>query len=216
MPGPHCLATLRAWRANGRRRAVGSPCGDAHATLADCASAAERRSYRQPSRFNTTTMKREGKIMALLERRRESRPTRWDPVGELEDVYDRMGRLFREVFEGVGTRPGTWLPRGLPLDLEETDDAYIAELELPGVRKDDLTVEVVGNEIRVHGEIKEQERTGFFRQRARRRGVVEHRFTLPGEFAADRIEAELSDGVLTIRAPKAEAARGRRIEIKTS
>lgn len=154
--------------------------------------------------------------MTLPERRRESRPARWDPLGELEDVYDRMGRLFRDAFGEFSTPWGASWSLGLPLDLEETDDAYIAELDLPGVKKEDLQVEVLGDEIRVHGETKERERTGLLRRQTRRTGVVEHRFTLPGEFDPAGVEAELADGVLTIRAPKVEEAKPRRIDVQVS
>jgi HSP20 family molecular chaperone IbpA len=84
----------------------------------------------------------------------------------------------------LGVRGGSSVPSWTPLDLEETDDAYLAELDLPGVNKHDLTVEMLGGEIRVHGEIKERERTGVLRRQSRQVGVVEHRFTLPGEVDA--------------------------------
>jgi HSP20 family protein len=147
--------------------------------------------------------------MTLPVRRRESARPAWEPWREWEDLYDRMGRLLRESFGDVGlTR---WSPG---LDLEETDDAYVAELELPGVKKDDLDVEVAGNQVRVHGEVKERQRTGLLHRQTRRVGVFDYAFTVPGEVDADKIEANLADGVLTIRAPKVESAKPRRIQIR--
>lgn len=152
--------------------------------------------------------------MTLPEPRRESRPGRWDPLGELEDAYDRMGRLFRDAFGEFSTPWGTSWTVGVPLDIEETEDAYIAEMDLPGVKREDLMVEVQGDEIRVRGEIKERERTGVLRRQTRRKGVVEHRFSLPGDFDPEAVEAELAEGVLTVRAPKAVTARPRRIDVQ--
>ncbi|MFZ5852709.1 MAG: Hsp20/alpha crystallin family protein [Actinomycetota bacterium] len=148
--------------------------------------------------------------MALPVRRRDSdQPVAWEPWRELEDLYDRMGRLVRDSFADLAPI-GRWSP---PLDLEETEDAYVAELDLPGVRRDDVQVEVVGNQVRVHGEVKERQRSGVLRRQTRRLGVFDYTFTVPGEVDPDRIEASLADGVLSIRAPKAEAAKPRRIEI---
>lgn len=151
--------------------------------------------------------------MTLPERRKVSRPS-WSPLNEFEDAYDRMGRLFRDVFGDFGERRSTWSMWGSPLDLEETDDEYIVEIDLPGVKKDDLTVEVSGREIHVRGEIKERERTGVLRRQTRQVGVVEHRFTLPGEFDAAAVRAELSDGVLTLRVPKTQVTKPQVVEVK--
>jgi HSP20 family protein len=149
--------------------------------------------------------------MTLPVRRRETASPAWEPWRELEDLYDRMGRLVRASFGDLGA--AGWSPG---LDLEETDDAYVAELELPGVKKDDLDVEVAGNQVRVHGEVKERQRTGLLHRQTRRMGVFDYAFTVPGEVDAERIEASLADGVLTIRAPKVEAAKPRRIQIRAS
>ncbi|HEY0450483.1 Hsp20/alpha crystallin family protein [Actinophytocola sp.] len=144
---------------------------------------------------------------------RQNRPlARWDPSREFEDLYTQMGRLWDSAFgPGSGTAPG-WTPLA---DVSETDDAFIVEVEVPGVRAEDLTVEVVGNELTVTGEMKETERQGLFRKRTRRVGEFEFRTSLPRDVDADNIEANLSDGVLTLRIPKAEAAKPRKIEVRS-
>ena len=152
--------------------------------------------------------------MALSDRGPGTPPERWDPLREIEDAYDWMGKLFRDVVGELSTDEGGSADVPVPLDLVETDDAYIAELDLPGVRKDDLDVELLGDEIHVRGEIRSREWTGVVRQQGRPAGEVEHRFTVPGRIAADRIEAELSDGVLTIQMPKADSAKPKRIDVK--
>ena len=141
-----------------------------------------------------------------------SLPARWDPFRELEDVRERMDRLFSDVLSGTGPQASVvWSP---PVDLEETDDAWLVEADLPGVKKGDLTVEVRDNELAIHGEVKERERTGILRRRTRRTGEFDYRVTLPGEVDADNVDAQLDEGVLTVRIPKPARAQPRRIEVK--
>lgn len=136
---------------------------------------------------------------------------RGDPLREMEDVYDRMGRLMRDFFGDGG-------PAGFAAlaDIEETDDAYLVEIDLPGVRAEDIDVELRDNELRVSGEIKERERTGVLRRRERRVGQFEHVVGLPGDVDPERVEANLSSGVLAVRIGKARRSQPRRIEIRES
>jgi HSP20 family protein len=133
-------------------------------------------------------------------------PQGWDPFREIEDYRDRLARLF-ETFD-VG---GNWSPL---VDLEELDDAYVFELELPGVSREDVDVEVDGNELRVSGQVRERERKGILRKQTRRAGHFEYRSTLPQEVDPEQIEASLADGVLTLRVPKHARSQPRRIEIR--
>ncbi|HZR93664.1 MAG TPA: Hsp20/alpha crystallin family protein [Gaiellaceae bacterium] len=156
----------------------------------------------------------------LPERRRTDVPERWEPFQELERVTERMRRVLEETFGGFGW-PSLWpsFPREAaawsPLvDLEEQDDAYVLEAELPGVKRGDVNVELVGNELTITGELKEKERTGTLRRRTRRTGRFDYRVRLPEQVDPDKIEASMAEGVLTVRVPKAERARRKKIEIK--
>ncbi len=154
--------------------------------------------------------------MADLPVRRERRdvlPARWDPLREMEDVRQRMDRLFEDALSGTPLATGgVWSP---PVDLEETDDAWVVEADLPGVKKGDVTVELRDNELAIHGEVKERERSGILRRRTRRTGQFDYRVSLPGDVDADDdIDAQLKDGVLTVRIPKTARAQPRRIEVK--
>ena len=153
----------------------------------------------------------------LPERRAEAASERWEPQGELEQVSERMRRILEQTFGGFGwTSPLTDKAGWAPLvDLEETDDAYVVEAELPGVKREDVNVELVGNELTIEGEVKERERKGAVRRRTRRTGRFDYRISLPGHVDAEKIEAKLGDGVLMVRVPKAERAQRRRIEIKS-
>lgn len=154
--------------------------------------------------------------MSILPELRSSGATeRWEPFRDLEVISERMRRFLEETFAGLPEFP----PRGdiswSPLvDLEETDDAYLIQADLPGVKREDVEAELVGNELVIKGELKERERTGTLRRRTRRSGRFEYRLSLPDRLDADKIEAKLEDGVLEVRVPKSEAAQRRRIEIK--
>lgn len=132
---------------------------------------------------------------------------RMHPFRELEDFYDRMGELLESAF---GRETTSWIP---PADFSETADAYLVEAELPGVPQEDINVEVIGNELAITGEIKERKPTGTPRQRTRRTGRFEYRATLPHDVDASKIEATLSDGVLTVRVPISEKAKPRKVKI---
>ena len=152
----------------------------------------------------------------LPERRRATTPERWEPLSEFEQVSDRMRRLLEQTFGGFGLstptiEKGGWSPL---VDLEEHDDAYVVEAELPGVKAENVNVELVGNELTITGEIKEKERKGTVRRQNRRTGRFDYRVSLPAHVDPEKVEAKLTDGVLEVRVPKSERAQRRRIEIK--
>lgn len=147
--------------------------------------------------------------------------TRWDPFQEFANLHEQFGQLVQSVF-GLpaeplfGSGPGragsaqVWRPLA---DISETDDAYLVELDVPGVKRDDITIEATGTELAIRGECKETEKAGLLRTRTRRIGQFEYRTLLPHEVNADAITANLTDGVLTVTVPKSEAVKPRRIEI---
>jgi HSP20 family protein len=156
--------------------------------------------------------------MALPVRRTDvvhSQPIqRWDPVREFEQLQEEMGRLMETAWSPMGvTNGGMWMPLA---DIEETEDAWVIEAELPGVDRKDVNVELRDSDLLITGEIKEKERKGILRRRSRRTGRFEYRVTLPGQTDEEHIEAKLHDGVLTVRVPKTEQARPRRIEVKAT
>ena len=139
---------------------------------------------------------------------------RWEPFRELEQLQEHMDRLMQGVWSPAGGgNGGAWMP---VTDIEETDDAWVIEAELPGVDRKDVNVEMRDSELIISGEIKEKERKGVLRRQTRKTGEFEYRVTLPGDSDAEHIEANLHDGVLTVRVPKTEQAKPRRIEVKAA
>src|SRR5258705_12926692 len=140
---------------------------------------------------------------------------RSEPFREMEDLQDRVGQLMDGLSGLVPPTIAARLPLA-PADIEEADDAYVVELDLPGVKPGDVDIEVREDELRVSGEIKEKERRGILRRQMRRVGQFEHVVALPGEVDPDKVEAKLSDGVLTVRLSKNQVRKPRHVEIKTS
>jgi len=137
--------------------------------------------------------------------------TRWDPFREIDELRDRVWKSLMPLHERLA---GTlWSPAA---DVEETDDAFVIEAELPGVTRDNVSVEVSDGEIVVHGTIEEKEHEGVLRRRTRRTGSFEYRLSLSHEIDADRVEAKLENGVLTVTAPKKEPAARHRVEVKVA
>ena len=151
----------------------------------------------------------------LPERRSSVTPERWEPLGELEQMTDRMRRMLEQTFGGFGwssplTERAGWSPL---VDLEETDDAYVLEAELPGVKHEDVDIELVGNELSISGEVKEPQRKGTVRRQSRRTGRFAYRVSLPSHVDPEKVEAGLDNGILKVTVPKSERAQRRRIEI---
>jgi HSP20 family protein len=141
-----------------------------------------------------------------LARREDLSPIRQGLLDELQRIGEEFNRLMSRAF-------GDWPLADLstaftpPADIEETPDAYVVEVELPGIAKDDVDVEVQGRRLTVRAERKERERTGFWRSRTRVTGVVRYEALLPGEVDPDNVSARLADGVLTVRLAKPESER---------
>jgi HSP20 family protein len=91
--------------------------------------------------------------MALPVLRSPNTVNRWDPFREFEDLHNQMDKWLESVFTGVTA----WSPSA---DVSETADAYVVEIDLPGVKREDVTVELMGTMLAITGELKEQERAG--------------------------------------------------------
>ena len=139
-----------------------------------------------------------------------------DPFGDWDDVFESFRTGLEDLF---WTPPGRALEHRLAadvrtpaVDLADTGDAFVVTAELPGVSKDnlDLTVTEDGVEIRaqVAEEEKREEKGYYFRERSHRMWF--RRLPFPAEALPDRADAELKDGVLTVRVPKAEPAVARK------
>ena len=140
-------------------------------------------------------------------------------LAPLMSLQSDVSRLFDSIFEdgysAGGARPyaavwpaiNTW---------EDGDAAYV-EAELPGLTMEDVEVSVLGREVTIGGERRIGDADGAaWLRRERSSGRFTRTLTLPWDVDADKVEAKLADGVLTIRLPKSEAARPRKIRVQSA
>lgn len=134
-------------------------------------------------------------------------------VAPLLRLHDDMNRMLEGFFEdGPEMRPygaaypamNTW---------EDGDSAYV-EAELPGLGMDDIEVTVSGSEVTIGGERKIEAAEGAaWHRRERSQGRFTRTLSLPWEVDADKVEARLQDGVLTVRLPRCEACKPKKIKV---
>jgi HSP20 family protein len=156
--------------------------------------------------------------MAVLVRRHDGGRTqqryqpvqRYQPFRELEDIQQQTAQLLEQMMGAAPDMPRPWIP---DVDIEETDDAWILEVELPGAQAEDVHVEADEGELTIRGAIAERERKGVLRRRTRRVGEFEFQVALPGLSGDVQPEARLHHGVLEVRVPKPQRAGRREIQI---
>jgi len=107
---------------------------------------------------------------------------------------------------------GTWAPAS---EIRETKDGYTIYLELPGVKKEDLKIDLADDVLTIQGEKRYEKELAEDEQRSSERfyGSFTRSFALPGQVAADKIKAEYRDGVLLVTVPKSEQAKVKQISI---
>jgi HSP20 family protein len=145
--------------------------------------------------------------MSLPARSASRSAVRWDPLRELDELYERVNTLWQSGLSGALEQ---WSPLA---DVEETDDAYTVELDLPGVAREDVDIQLDDRRLTVSGDVEEKERKGILHRRTRRVGRFHFSVTLPGDVDAGNVSAQLHDGVLTVHVPKSAQAKPRRIPI---
>ena len=147
--------------------------------------------------------------------------TRWDPVREIQSMRNLMDRFFEESFMDA---PRLWsrsLETFAPaLDVMEDSDAYTVTASVPGVDPEAIDVTLTENVLTIKGETKSESTKSEgegeqknYHVRERRWGSFSRTVTLPVGVDADNVEATHENGVLTLRLPKVESAKPKRIAI---
>ena len=142
---------------------------------------------------------------------------RWTPMGNFQSFQDEMNRMFNEFFRGgTGEEAGwglrTWTP---PIDIYETDDALVLKAELPGVSRDDVSIEIHQNTLILRGQRKHETevKEEHYHRVERAYGTFQRSFMLPTQVDQEKVQATYHDGVLELRLPKSEAAKPKRVAI---
>jgi HSP20 family protein len=136
------------------------------------------------------------------------------PWRDLEEVSNRLARLFDESPLSTGTNGGAWSPS---VNVEETKDEMILSAELPGLAEENVSIELENNVLTISGEKSEERIEGDEERRyhlwERRYGQFQRSFTLPRTVKGEEIRASFDKGVLRIHMPKVAEAKTRRIAI---
>jgi HSP20 family protein len=131
-------------------------------------------------------------------------------------LTDMMDRLFDETFNRAWNDFPNVEALSVPVDIQAKEDEFILHASVPGLRAEDLNIEVLGNTVTLRGEVfapAAEEKAGWLLQE-RVVGKFSRTFTLPAELDNAKAEANLEHGVLTLRLPKAETAKPKAIKIQ--
>ena len=145
--------------------------------------------------------------------------TRWEPAREMMTLREAMDRLFDDAF----TRPfslvrdggSTW--SSLTIDMYETDNDVVVKAALPGIKADEVQINVTGDVLTIKGETRHQEekKDKSWHIREQRWGAFERSVRLPTGVISDNAKADFENGILTITLPKSEEVKPRTITVKT-
>jgi HSP20 family protein len=137
---------------------------------------------------------------------------RWEPFRELAAFQNELSRWMNGLSEGDGRTAQAWVPA---VDVWETEDALVYAFDLPGLSKDDISIELEEAALTVSAERKREHEVSSDRQYRfeRRFGTFARTISLPPGVGEEAISADYSDGVLEVRVAKPEQTKPRRIEI---
>ncbi len=139
---------------------------------------------------------------------------RWDPTRPLS-LREAMDRFLEEGF----LRP--WLSLGweatgtLALDMYETDEAFVVKASASGLKPEDIEINITNNVLTIRGETKQEEKVegARYHRVERRYGRFERSVALPTRVDADKVQATLKDGVLTVEIPKVEEVKPKKVTV---
>ncbi len=140
-----------------------------------------------------------------------------NPLTRYEPLANELDGLFNDFFRPAYVLENRAENARIRVDVKETADAYTVHAEIPGVKKEDIAVEIEGNEVTIAAELKReaQAKEGEKWLRTERyHGKVGRRFALPQEIDEARANAKFADGVLELALPKKQAAAGRKVVVQ--
>ena len=142
---------------------------------------------------------------------------RWDPFRDVAALQDRINRIFNDSFGRSRDLDDEvslydWRP---PVDIYETDDGIVLKVELPGVNKDDVSVEVKDNVLTLKGErlLDPEIKDDHYYRKERSFGKFNRSFSLQEPIKPDLIKAGFKDGILTVAVPRPEEEKPKQITV---
>ncbi|GAB4337176.1 MAG: Hsp20/alpha crystallin family protein [Desulfobulbaceae bacterium] len=143
--------------------------------------------------------------------------TRWSDIDRMFNAMDLLQSRMNRIFPDYGRmRFPSWEPMetGPRTNLYDAGDHFEMTVEVPGVARDDLNIRLQGNYLEISGSRKSDAPEGYEKHRVERGTAAFSRtFTLPADVDADKVEARLANGLLTLTLPKSEAAKPKQITV---
>ncbi|HUW64039.1 MAG TPA: Hsp20/alpha crystallin family protein [Spirochaetia bacterium] len=143
---------------------------------------------------------------------------RWDPFRDGQSLQRSINRLFDDtIFGGEENVPAaaSWM---FPVDIKENSDKVVVRAEIPGIKGEDIKINLHDNQLTIQGERKQEkeEKGDRFIRVERSYGSFYRAFTVGVPVKADEIKASYKDGILDVVIPKEEKARPKEIQIEVS
>jgi len=144
---------------------------------------------------------------------------RWDPFRELEEMSDRLNRMFARPATRTNGKEtmivADWTPT---VDISETDGEYQIKAEIPDVKKEDVKVTLEDGVLTIQGERKQEkeEKGKKYHRIERSYGSFVRSFSLPELIDEEKVKAEFKEGVLNLHLPKSEKGKPKAIEVKVA
>lgn len=142
---------------------------------------------------------------------------RWSPWSDLFDLHTQMDHTFQTLSPATASRQGVEYAT-LPVDIQQTDAAFIVEASVPGFAPSDVEVTFADGVLTITGRrtTSEASKDTTFVRRERRSTSVSRQVGFPAEVRADDITASFENGVLSITIPRAQKAQPKRIPVTVS
>jgi HSP20 family protein len=142
--------------------------------------------------------------------------TRWEPAREMMTLREAMDRLFDDAFtRPLSIRDG-WSMATPAIDMYQTDNDVVVKASLPGIKAEEVQINVTGDILTLKGEVKQaderEDRSWHIREQ--RFGSFERSIVLPTDVKSDKAEAVFENGILTVTLPKADEVKPKTINIK--
>src|ERR1700752_4063707 len=141
---------------------------------------------------------------------------RWDPAREVLTLREAMDRLFDDAFTRPFSMRDGWSAPAI--DMYQTDDEIVVKASLPGIKADEVQINITGDVLTLKGEVKHEEesKNKAWHIREQRWGSFQRLVALPTNVVADKAKAEFENGILTVTLPKAEEVKPKTITINTN
>ena len=147
-----------------------------------------------------------------------TKPSRWEPLSRAMSLREAMNRLLEAGVFPLDL-PWNWEATGtFALDMYETDDAFVVKAAVPGIKPEDIEIDISNNVLSIRGESREEEKVegARYHRLERRYGRFERTVVLPTRTDIANVDAVLKDGILTLTIPKLEEAKPIKITVKVS